>query len=137
MYEQIQAYRSQLMAAEQKMQEDFDKTVLTLSGGALGVSFAFITDVVGDGPLVQPSLLLGAWIAWGLSVTFVLASFYVSHLALRTAVAQTDSERIHQEWPGGRYDKVTAALNAGGGLLFLLGVGLVVLFVSYNLPKAL
>ena len=137
MDEQMQAYRSQLLAAEQKMQEDFDKTVLSLSGGALGISFAFITDVVGEGPLVQKSLLLAAWVVWGLSVTCVLASFYVSHLALRRAITQTDSGRIHQEWPGGRYDKVTAVLNAGGGLLFFLGVVLVVVFVSSNLPEAL
>ena len=137
MDEQMQAYRSQLLAAEQKMQEDFDKTVLSLSGGALGISFAFITDVVGDGPLVQTSLLLAAWIVWGLSVVCVLASFYVSHLALRTAIAQIDSERIRQERPGGRYDELTAALNAVGGLLFLAGVILVVLFVSRNLPGAL
>lgn len=37
---ELQAYRSHLVAADERAQENFDKTVLSLSGGALGVSFA-------------------------------------------------------------------------------------------------
>ncbi|WP_417913843.1 hypothetical protein [Candidatus Electronema sp. JM] len=35
--DQLAEYRKWIVAAEQKSQEDFDKTVLSLSGGALGV----------------------------------------------------------------------------------------------------
>ena len=45
----LQEYRAHLVSAAQKAQEDFDKTLLALSGGALGVSFAFVKDIVGDG----------------------------------------------------------------------------------------
>ena len=50
----LQKYRDFLIAAEQKSQEDYDKTVIALSGGALGISFAFATDIVGGQSLTQP-----------------------------------------------------------------------------------
>ncbi len=129
----LQQYRTWLIAAEQKAQEDYDKTVLSLSGGALGVSFAFVKDVVGAKPLLQLNLLLAAWIAWGLSVTFVLASFHFSQRALRRAITQIDKDDIYRQSPGGVYSEITTGLNAAGGLLFLVGVALIILFASHNL----
>ncbi len=35
--DQLAEYRKWIFAAEQKSQEDFDKTVLSLSGGAVGI----------------------------------------------------------------------------------------------------
>jgi len=133
MNEQLQEYRSLLMAAEQKAQEDFDKTVLSLSGGALGVSFAFVKDIVGSHPLLHPNFLLVSWIAWGISVTCVLTSFFFSQQALRRAIGQVDTGKIYEQVPGGLYSRLIAILNALGGLLFFVGVVLIVTFVSYNL----
>ncbi len=122
-----------LIAAEQKAQEDFDKTVLSLSGGALGISFAFVKDIVGNQPLIQVTLLLWSWISWGISITCMLASFYFSQQALRRTIKQIDQNEVYDQSPGGLYAKLTAILNAFGGLLFLVGVILIVVFVSYNL----
>jgi hypothetical protein len=69
----LSEYRKHLQAAEQKSQEDFDKTVLSLSGGALGISFVFLKDVIGPNPIVQPNMLFAAWVAWGISTFCVLA----------------------------------------------------------------
>ncbi len=71
-------YRNHLVLAGQKAQEDYDKAVMTLSGGALGISFAFLKDIVGPGDLLNETLLFFAWISWGLSVTAVLFSYYFS-----------------------------------------------------------
>jgi len=131
----IKEYRTLLMTLEQKAQEDFDKTVLTLSGGALGVSFAFVKDFVGQSPIQCPWLLFGAWLAWGVSVTLVLVSFFSSNLALRKAIKQLDDDKIHSEHPGGVSDKITAFLNISSGILFLLGVVFSVFFVFYNLEN--
>ena len=128
-----QDYRSLLIAAEQKAQEDYDKTVLLLSGGALGISFAFAKDIVGDQPLVCRGLLLASWIAWGISVACVLASFFFSQQALRRTIKQVDEDAIHEQSPGGVYSWITAVFNALGGLLFLAGVAVIVLFASHNL----
>ena len=98
--EPLKEYRVYLLDSEQKAQEEFDKTVLTLSGGALGISFAFIKDIVGPHPVVNVGYLFVAWILWGLSVTAVLASYFTSHLALRHAIKQVDRGEIpsHLLW---------------------------------------
>jgi hypothetical protein len=133
MDEDLRQYRQQLLTADQKAQEDFDKTVLTLSGGALGISFAFVKDIVGNKPLTNPDWLLCAWIAWGISVASVLASFYFSQRALRHAIKQVDQNRIYEQTPGRMYSRITSVLNAIGGVLFLVGVILIVMFAGKNL----
>lgn len=126
-------YRKWLVAAEQKSQEDFDKTVLSLSGGALGISFVFLKDVIGPRPLVLSGFLLAAWLAWAFSTFSVLISFYLSHLALRCAIAQVDDGTIHEQQPGGTFACLTAMLNAMGALLFLVGVCCITVFAGANL----
>lgn len=128
----LQEYRRWLVAAEQKSQEDFDKTVLSLSGGALGISFVFLKDVVGERALVHPFCLLAAWVCWGISVISVLLSFHLSHLALRAAIQQVDDGTIYSQPPGGKYARMTAALNALGGAFFFAGVLLMTIFVAHN-----
>jgi len=126
-------YRKHLQTAEQKSQEDFDKTVLSLSGGALGISFVFLKDVIGPNPVVDPGLLFAAWVAWGSSTFCVLASYYASHLALRRAIRQIDEGTIRNQKPGGVFRNFTAILNAAGAVLFLVGVFAIVLFANANL----
>jgi len=131
-------YRKFLVAAEQKSQEDFDKTVLALSGGALGISFTFLKDVIGANPIAQPALLFSAWVAWAFSTFSVLASYYLSHLSLRRAIAQVDKGTIYKQRPGGALALWTAGLNAAGALLFLIGVLCITLFAGFNItPRAL
>ena len=131
----LQDYRQTLQELEQQAQQSYDKTVLTLSGGALGVSFAFVSDIIGSSSALWTAWLVIAWISWGLSVTAVLFSFFFSHLALRKAVDQIDAESIHQERPGGSFDLVTAILNATGGGLFLVGVISMVIFATRNMMR--
>lgn len=126
-------YRQWLIAAEQKAQDDFDKTVLSLSGGALGISFVFLEDVIGTNPIISPCYLLAAWVSWGFSTLAVLVSFYLSHLALRRAISQVDSGTIHSQRPGGKLAIATAVLNAMGALLFVLGVCSITAFAQANL----
>jgi len=128
-------YRKHLQIAEQKSQEDFDKTVLSLSGGALGISFVFLKDVIGPNPISEPGLLFAAWVAWGSSTFCVLASYYASHLALREAINQIDKKTIRNGRPGGAYNLITACLNAAGAVLFLIGVLAITLFANANLKS--
>jgi hypothetical protein len=129
----LQEYRKHCVSAEQKSQEDYDKSVLTLSGGALGVSFAFLKDVVGPGALAQTNLLFAAWLLWGCSIISTLASFWFSQIALRTAIIQVDKNTIRRQFPGRSFSRITATLNALGGLAFVAGVVVMVLFVMANI----
>ena len=131
--EHLAEYRKWLVAAEQKSQEDFDKTVLSLSGGALGISFVFLKDVIGPQPIVLSCFLLAAWLAWAFSTFAVLTSYYLSHLALRRAISQVDDGTIYKKPPGGAYAYLTAILNATGAVLFLVGVCCITVFAGANL----
>ena len=126
-------YRNWLVNAEQKSQEQFDKTVLSLSGGALGVSFVFLKDVIGPQPISHPIFLLSAWTAWALSTFSVLFSYHLSHLALRYAISQVDDGTIYEGTPGGTFAVWTNRLNKAGLFLFSIGVICITIFVSYNL----
>lgn len=126
-------YRQSLIAAEQKAQDDFDKAVLSLSGGALGVSFVFVKDIIGPAAIHHPQLLLAAWLSWALSSLAILASFFASHLALRRAIKQCDDGSIYTQTPGGIYAKATGTLNASGAVLFVAGVCFMAAFIYSNL----
>ena len=131
--DQISEYRKSLLTLEQQMQSDYDKAIMALSGGALGVSMTFLKEVVVKQGIHGGCFLLSAWICWGLSVTCTLASFYTSTLALRRAVQQTDDKTIYLELRGGRYNRATKILNAAAGMLFFAGVVSIVVFVAHNL----
>lgn len=128
----LKEYRNQLIVAEQKAQENFDKTILSLSSGALGISFAFLKDIIGVNP-INISLLILSWTSWALSSTSVLISYYMSHKALSHAIKQVDTNTIRKEQPGGWYDKFTGFLNVLGLILFILGLFLMIWFVKTNL----
>lgn len=129
-------YRQWLVQAEQKAQDDYDKTVLTLSGGALAISFAFVKDIIGDKPIEQSWLLIGAWIAWAASTMVMLTSYYVSRLALRKAIEQCDDRSIEEcETPGGIFTLILRKLNVAGAILFFGGVCLMAAFVNVNIAK--
>lgn len=139
--ELMAAYRQSLIDAEKQGQESFDKTVLSLSGGALAISFVFIKDVIGPHPIVLPQLLLSAWVCWALSTLSILVSFYTSNRALRKAIEQCDNGTIRRapidtpdcEPPGGYFAKVTKHLNLAGIILLVLGIAVMSAFVYVNL----
>jgi hypothetical protein len=133
--DRLSAYRQSLIAAEQAMQGEYDKGVLTLSGGAIGISLVFLKDVVGAKGLVHGGFLLAAWVVWGLSVAFVLSSYFTSTKALRRAVTETDDGVIYQTLAQSGWAAATKVLNALGGICFFIGILLLVTFVSFNLPK--
>ncbi len=115
------------------MQREYDKAVMALSGGAFGVSLAFLKDVLGEKELNCTQALLAAWICWGASVTATLFSYYTSTVALRRAVKQTDDREVYLKLLGGPFNLITKTLNVLGGVLFLAGVLSIVFFVSQNI----
>lgn len=133
MDENLESYRTFLVNAEKKAQEDFDKTILTLSGGALGVSLAFVKDIIGPNPIQIAWVLLLSWGFWITSLTSILISFYTSQKALRKTVLQIDSNDIYGKVPGGFLSKITSALNLLGMLFFIFGIISIVVFAYKNM----
>jgi hypothetical protein len=135
---QILTYRNFIIEADQKQQESFDKTVLTLSGGALGITFAFLKDIVGTNP-IHPVLITLAWIFWGVSVSCTLISFFTSHLTLNKIIDHIDQnisadsiQKIYENSPEKSFKVLTNILNVTSAALFILGVILTAIFAFYN-----
>jgi hypothetical protein len=131
----LSIYRKSLLSAEQQMQTEYDKGVMTLSGGALGISFAFLKDVVGEKELLHGSFLLWAWIFWAVSIACILTSYFTSAKSLRDAAVAVDQQTIYLTLAKGAWVNWTKGLNVGGGVAFLLGVVFLFIFVANNLPK--
>ena len=134
--DELAEYRATLIASEQHAIDTFDEKILTLSAGALGVSFAFIKDLVRPENMVQEHLLLTAWVLWGISIVAVLLSFYLSHLAMRHAAHQVDAGTIQTQSPGGVLNRIVLWLNPAAGGAFVVALGFLVYFVAINLPNA-
>jgi hypothetical protein len=128
-------YRKLLIEAERKSQEDYDKTVLSLSGGALGISFIFIKDITGPGPVTSAWLLLVAWLFWATSSIAILISYYTSSQLLRDYIARCDDGTIYENRTPGKYFTITKALNVLGATTFMAGVLAMAVFVFNNLNK--
>lgn len=130
MDEDLKQYRLHLVEARQRAFEDFDKTVLALSAGALGISITFLKDLLGPGTNVV-QLLFISWICWSLSVVSILISYFVSQLTIDITIEQIDAGDRPSR-PGGAFATATKYLNASGGLLFLAGLGIFIIFISQN-----
>lgn len=133
MKKELKEYRDHIVLAEKDAQQEFDKAVFALSGGAIGISFAFVTDIVDPKVMVCTGVLIAAWSAWAVSLICVLLSYFFSGQALRRTIQQIDKGTLYDEPPGGLFDVATSWLNMGGGLLFVLGLLFMIVFVNSNL----
>lgn len=135
MDDSFKEYRTHLVVADQKSQEDFDKTLVTLASSSLGVSLVFAKDFVGDREIVSPAIVFAGWILLASSLAVILLGFYLSRFALRKAIRQLDGGAIHSERTGGWVAIVVEVLNGLSGLLLIAGILLIAMFAFRNLPS--
>jgi hypothetical protein len=124
----MERYRAHLLELRRESQASYDRTLMALSGGALGLSLTFLKQVIGQSPPTR--LLLAAWSCWGLSLTVVLISHWCSGMALTRAIEQVGMGDTNSATLGQPFDKATRLLNLAGGLLFLGGLGCFIAFIS-------
>lgn len=128
-------YKTWLRETEQKLSEQFDKTMLTITGGALALSITFVKDIIGKGVMLQGWLLVTSWAALTTCLVLMLWSFHLGLKAYRKAQDQVDSGSIDSETPGGFFSWLLNVVNSLS--ICLLSIGLISLFIfSYiNLSK--
>lgn len=131
-YKAAMAYRDTLQRLAEQSQSDYDKAVMTLSGGALGVSFGYMKDIAGPPPYAHSLLLNLSWTAWTLSVIACLFSLGISALALHKEIAKIDADWSQQSRGPTVWNTVTIVLNWSGGILFAVGAFLMISFVALN-----
>jgi len=122
-------YRNLLQELEMKAQEQYDKTVLMLSTGALSISFVFIKDIVKLNKITSTDLLVASWTCWAFSVSCVLISFYTSKQAMSKAIDDLDNNVEERN----KSNTATSILNILSGAFFVLGLIFIIIFVKKNL----
>jgi uncharacterized membrane protein len=129
--------RKDLLARELSNAERFDSAILTLSTAALGVSLAFIKDVVALQSAERVAWLIGSWWLFGCAIVTTLLSFVASQLGLRRQL------RLAEEYYLGGQEESLNARNAPAratdwlfylaGVFFVAALGSTIYFVTGNL----
>jgi hypothetical protein len=127
-YESDAAFRNHLIQLEQRAQEAYDKYLVAMSTGALGLSFAFTRDLLEAHQAAGIGFLYVSWVGWAVALGLSLASFYVSTLAIRRAIERFDSSGSVDSG----FDIAVTVLNPAAGIFFLCGVISFVAFAIAN-----
>ncbi len=129
--------RAKLIQSQAEETHKFDKTILTLAAGAFGFSLAFVKEIV---PAIRQGTfawLLVAWAGFGTSLLSTLISFLVSQCACRKQIEILEKvifDGKKRESEKNKAAQWTLGLNITSIAAFILGVILLVVFVSKNMP---
>jgi hypothetical protein len=128
--------RKLLIDAEQKSAEQFDKGILTLAAGALGISLVFIKDIA---PHPKPAtlwFLVSAWAGFGVSLVSTLTSFLTSVHALRRQRDILDAIESKQPTDGkNSCATMTKGLNFASIFFFIAGAVCLAFFSIVNITQ--
>jgi hypothetical protein len=131
--------REDLLDRQLSNSEKFDNAILTLSTGALGISLAFIKDIVPLKIAQNLWLLKASWWLFGLSIISTLASFVASQLGIRRQLKYAEEYYLNKK---DEYLKkrnypaiLTDFLNYSSGILFIAAIIFTIFFVSSNLRR--
>lgn len=132
--------RKFLLDAKREGSRSFDKYVLTLSGGAFGLSLTFVRQIV---PKIIPGtfwLLIAAWAGFTVSILIILISFLTSLHACDRQIQIVEDEFFHKQIDKEKKDKNenrltswTNWLNIISILTFMIGIIFLIAFAISNL----
>ena len=130
--EEKQIYWKKLEELEEKVHAGYDKTVITLSGGALGLSLTFIKNITVEKAL-ERYLAHYAVSFWGFSLSSLLLAYFCGILAYKRAKKMLLKNKLNEKNPGEIYAHLTNIFSALGGIAFILGVIYIVRFINKNI----
>ncbi len=137
-YQAYLDHRSELNKGELEVSGRYDQWILTLSGGALGISIAFI-EKVAPSPAAWTLAFIGiAWLVLISAIVCALVSLLTSQSAYRRERDILDDELGVKDPPEKKNApaKATHALNVWAMALFAVGVVFLCLFSVFNLPTS-
>ncbi len=74
----VAEYHRSLVEAKFKQEIERDRSLVLISGGALTVSFAFVSTLIGLGAALKIGWLVGAWLCWGAVLTLTITAYNIS-----------------------------------------------------------
>lgn len=130
-------YHNQLNLARQSSYEQYDKSILFLSIGALGLSLSFLRDISSPSSIHYPILLLLSWYGFASSIVLTVISFIISQRAMerQMEIAEDYYLKGSDDAFGSKNfsDTTTMVLNLLTGILFIVSIFLTLIFVTLNL----
>lgn len=127
------SYRTMLIEATHSLNASFDKLVVTLAGGALAVSIAFLKDIISIDQIVHPWLLLTAWCLFVASLACILGEILFGIEAYQMAIRQLDNGTIHKERPGKNFSIISCWLQRLATIALIVGLLLLSTFTLVNI----
>lgn len=89
-------YRQELVQLAEEYSRSYDKYVLTLSSGGLGLSLLILKDVANTAA-VSENWLIASWILFGVSIISTLFNFPLARRACNSYLKQWDREWVQGE----------------------------------------
>jgi hypothetical protein len=130
--------RKSLIEAQQESYKQFDKAILTLSSGGLGLSIIFWKEILPPGGISHRWFLIASWILFASSILSTLISFLTSQRAYKKQLESLESYFLKKDLTALKTKNVSALatelLNYASASLFILAIAGLIGFASANLP---
>ena len=128
----LSKYREKIVDTLIAIEWEYEKMIVYLSGGSIGISFTFLTDLYDilfkkENP--DFSILYISWFLSFLSLAIILINHRFDIKAYEKTIDQIDRNVIYQEKPGGNYTRIVHCLNFVSGITCLLGIGFLITFI--------
>ena len=129
--------RTDLLNRQLSNSELYDRSILTLSTSALGISLAFIKDIVSPDKAQCTGLLVISWWLFGLAIISTMLSFWASQKGIETQL--DNASKYYLEGKDEHLTKInihakrTECLNCLSGTSFIMAIVLTIVFVSINI----
>lgn len=131
----MKQYREGLVETQRKLNESYDKLIITLSAGALALSITFLKDIIGSSEINHPLLLLFAWGLFVLSLTSISSEILFGIKAHKEAIKQIDNRTIHKEKVGGKASLLSTIAHLIASISLILGLLVISIFAYYNVGE--
>ncbi len=140
-YEAYMRHREVLAEAGANQSRSFDKHVLALGAGALGISLVFLKDIAPCPDRHTLWALYISWICFIASMTITLVSFLCGKAAYSREIKEWDNKFASKsEYQKIKHKKIFSCITKGLNIIsccaFILGVVFLCLFAMQNLHRS-
>ncbi len=137
--ELYQEHRKQAWQDIQTSTDQFDRSLLTLSSGALALSLAFIKDLVPLKDAVGVYWLYSSWVSFAACILVTLGSFLISVQAQKTHLIyyykyyiEKDEKYLHRQ---SCWSRTLGWCSVSGAVLFFTGLLCTMIFAYENIRR--
>lgn len=133
-------FKTEIEKRQVSSSENFDKSILTYSSWALGISVAFLKDFIPITVALAPSLLYISWALFCWAIGSTTISFLLSYKGLEQTLKHGEKYYLDEDDSylnkDNNFNKAVKWLNWTSGVSFIIALILTIVFVSLNLEKS-